>query len=437
MTEVVSIKFKNRGKPYSFDPSGLRIRVGDSVIVDTANGMEIAVCSRENHMVEDTAVVQPLRRVLRIATQMDLRTEELNRQREKTAAELCRTKIQEHELDMKLVDVECNFEGNKTTFFFTSDGRVDFRALVKDLASVLHNRIELRQIGVRDEAKMLGGLGICGRPYCCSQFLDDFHPVSTKMAKIQSLSLNPAKISGSCGRLMCCLRYEQEAYEDLIKKVPKQGAFVETIDGYGTAAQVNLLRQTVKVKLDQDKDDTLHLYKSNELAAVPGGRPRDGEEPPHVLQYVPEEPEPPEEPENEWSLPVVPEPQPEPRSETPPEENKNSRRRRSGRGKEKGEQSAQVREKKPGAEPASAESGEKKPQEGRRNGRRRSHVKVKTEPKSGDLPQKEKKPRKEQSAGETARPAGEQPKEKTGKKEEQRRGGNRRRRPRSKDRPEG
>ena len=192
MTEVVSIKFKNRGKAYFFDPSGLQLHSGDVVIVDTANGMEIATCSVENHLVDDHAVVQPLRRVLRVATQMDLRTDEL------------------------------------------------------------HNRIELRQIGVRDEAKMLGGLGICGRPYCCSQFLDDFHPVSTKMAKIQSLSLNPAKISGSCGRLMCCLRYEQEAYEDLVKKVPKQGSFVETKDGYGTAVQVNLLRSTVKVKLDDD-----------------------------------------------------------------------------------------------------------------------------------------------------------------------------------------
>ena len=333
MTEVVSIKFKNRGKPYSFDPSGLRIRVGDSVIVDTANGMEIAVCSRENHMVEDTAVVQPLRRVLRIATQMDLRTEELNRQREKTAAELCRAKIQEHELDMKLVDVECNFEGNKTTFFFTSDGRVDFRALVKDLASVLHNRIELRQIGVRDEAKMLGGLGICGRPYCCSQFLDDFHPVSTQMAKIQSLSLNPAKISGSCGRLMCCLRYEQEAYEDLVKKVPKQGAFVETKDGYGTAVQVNLLRSTVKVKLDDDRDDVLHEYRSYELAAVPGGRPKDGTEPPHVFEYIPPEPEEePEAPADEWAVPtllVTPGPEkPEEAAPEAPEKSRRSRRRR-------------------------------------------------------------------------------------------------------------
>ncbi len=306
MTEVASIKFKNRGKPYYFDPAGLQLHIGDTVIVDTANGMEIATCSRENHPVEDTAVVQPLRRVLRIATQMDLRTEEINRQREKAAMEICREKIQEHQLDMKLVDVECNFEGNKTTFFFTSDGRVDFRALVKDLAGILHNRIELRQIGVRDEAKMLGGLGICGRPYCCSQFLDDFHPVSTKMAKVQSLSLNPAKISGSCGRLMCCLRYEQEAYEDLVKKVPKQGAFVETKDGYGTAIQVNLLRSTVKVRLDEDRDDVLHEYKSYELAAVPGGRPKDGTPPPHVFEYTPpEEEDTPEETTDEWAVPTM------------------------------------------------------------------------------------------------------------------------------------
>ena len=305
MTEVVSIRFKNRGKAYFFDPSGLQIHVGDSVIVDTANGMEIAVCSRENHYVEDTAVVQPLRRVLRIASQMDLRTEELNRQREKTAFDICRNKILEHGLDMKLVDVECNFEGSKTTFFFTSDCRVDFRSLVKDLAGILHNRIELRQIGVRDEAKMLGGIGICGRPYCCSQFLDDFHPVSTKMAKVQSLSLNPAKISGSCGRLMCCLRYEQDAYEDLVKMVPKQGAFVETKDGYGTAVQVNLLRSTVKVKLDEDREDVLHEYKSFELATVPGGRPKDGAIPPHVLEYV--EPESADEPEvsDEWEIPTL------------------------------------------------------------------------------------------------------------------------------------
>ena len=332
MTEVVSIKFKNRGKTYFFAPNGLAVAAGDEVVVDTANGLEIATCTRGNHMVEDTAVVLPLRPVVRIATTIDRRTEDLNRQKEKEALQICEEKIREHGLEMKLVDVEINFEGTRTTFFFTADGRVDFRELVKDLASILHNRIELRQIGVRDEAKMIGGIGICGRPYCCSEFLDGFHPVSTKMAKIQSLSLNPTKISGSCGRLMCCLRYEEEAYEDLIKKVPKQGAFVETADGYGTAAQVNLLRQTVKVKLDND--DSLHLYRAAEVAAVPGGRPKDGETPPHVLQYVePEEAEE-ETPESEWEIPsmvVTPVPE-ERRTEDHPSDGK-SRRRRRGKGK--------------------------------------------------------------------------------------------------------
>ena len=232
MIEVVSIKFKNRGKCYYFSPRGLDVKTGVKVIVETSKGLEIADCIRGNHSVMDTAVVQPLRPVLRIATKDDLRIAQLNVQREKEAFEICQKKIAEHGLDMKLVDVECNFEGTKTLFFFTSDGRVDFRELVKDLAGIFRNRIELRQIGVRDEAKMIGGIGICGRPYCCSQFLDDFQPVSTKMAKVQSLSLNPAKISGSCGRLMCCLRYEQEAYEDLVKKVPKQGSFVETKDDF-------------------------------------------------------------------------------------------------------------------------------------------------------------------------------------------------------------
>lgn len=334
MTEVVSIKFKNRGKTYYFDPNGLTIAVGDEVVVDTANGLEMATCTRENHMVEDTAVVLPLRPVVRAATTIDRRTEDLNRQKEKEALQICEEKIREHGLEMKLVDVEINFEGTRTTFFFTADGRVDFRELVKDLASILHNRIELRQIGVRDEAKMIGGIGICGRPFCCSEFLDGFHPVSTKMAKIQSLSLNPTKISGSCGRLMCCLRYEEEAYEDLIKKVPKQGAFVETIDGYGTAAQVNLLRQTVKVKLDSDSDDSLHLYKAAEVAAVPGGRPKDGETPPHVLQYVEPEKTEEEAPESEWEIPsMIVTPVPEERgTEDRPTDGK-SHRRRHGKGK--------------------------------------------------------------------------------------------------------
>ena len=463
MIEIVSIRFKNRGKSYSFSPNSLEIKAGDRVVVETAKGLELAECSRGNHMVEETAVIQPLRPVARVATADDLRIEELNKKREKEAFQICQQKIAEHGLEMKLVDVECNFEGNKTMFFFTADGRVDFRELVKDLAGIFRNRIELRQIGVRDEAKMIGGIGICGRPYCCSQFLEDFQPVSTKMAKIQSLSLNPTKISGSCGRLMCCLRYEQEAYEELIKKAPKQGAFVETIDGYGTAAQVNLLRQTVKVRLDQDKEDTLHVYKVNELATVPGGRPRDGEEPPHVLNYVPEEPEAaPEEKEDEWAIPLlaetpaVQEPQPENQSG----ENKKSRRRRGGRGG-KGERSEQIpvelREKK--SEQAGGEAG--KPEQGKKNprppkarneqksgqkpardaeqageakaehksGRRHSHVKaVKAEnhpaqngsaPKKENASRKETRPQKEASAGEGGA-AG----------EGQARSANRRRRPR-------
>lgn len=336
MTNVISVKFNNRGKCYFFDPRSLHIKTGDKVIVETSKGLEIAECCRGCHEVEDTAVVQPLRPVIRRATPDDLRVEELNRKREREAFEICKQKIAEHGLDMKLVDVECNFEGTKTLFFFTSDGRVDFRELVKDLAGIFRNRIELRQIGVRDEAKMIGGLGICGRPYCCNQFLDDFQPVSTKMAKVQSLSLNPTKISGSCGRLMCCLRYEQDAYEDLIKHVPKQGAFVETKDGYGTAVQVNLLRQTVKVKLDEDGDDTLRSYKSNELCAVPGGRPKDGELPPSILNYVPEEEEDDEllSPADEWTMPtlVIDDPIVEPDETVAPAERKSGNRRRGKRG---------------------------------------------------------------------------------------------------------
>ena len=388
MIEVINIKFKNRGKSYFFAPNGLQIKSGDKVVVETSKGLELADCCVGNHSVEDDAVVQPLRPVVRLATTDDLRVAEINKKREKEAFEICRQKIQEHGLDMKLVDVECNFEGSKTTFFFTSDGRVDFRELVKDLAGIFRNRIELRQIGVRDEAKMIGGIAICGRPYCCSQFLEDFQPVSTKMAKIQSLSLNPTKISGSCGRLMCCLRYEQEAYEELNRKVPKQGAFVETIDGYGTAVQVNLLRQTVKVRLDDDKDDTLHLYKANELAAVPGGRPRDGEEPPHVLHYVPE-PEEPAEPEDEWELPELFAQEP-PAAEQPPAESDRKRsRRRRGTKEKPGSTAAQEKPAKPvkapvrpekAEKPAAKEEADKKAQSKNRRGKAKVKP-VKVEPK--------------------------------------------------------
>lgn len=284
MTEVVSVKFKNRGKIYFFSPGQITVSDGDDVIVETAKGLEIAHCVQGNHEVEDDCVVQPLRQVVRVATANDLRVAEINITREKEAFAICQQKIAEHGLDMKLVDVECNFEGNKTMFFFTSDGRVDFRELVKDLASVFRNRIELRQIGVRDEAKMLGGIGICGRPLCCNQFLEDFQPVSTKMAKLQSMSLNPTKISGSCGRLMCCLRYEDEAYKDLVKTVPKVGAYVETPAGYGTVTQVNLLRQNVKVRLDGEGEDVIKQYAADQIGIIPGGKPKPGEQMPQAVK---------------------------------------------------------------------------------------------------------------------------------------------------------
>lgn len=304
MTEVISVKFKSMGKTYFFAPNGNTVATGDSVVIETAKGLEMAECVYGNHMVEDTSVVQPLRPVIRIATESDLRVAEINKEKEKEAYDICKQKISEHGLEMKLVDVECNFEGIKTTFFFTADGRVDFRDLVKDLAGIFRNRIELRQIGVRDETKMLGGLGICGRPYCCNQFVDEFQPVSTKMAKIQNMSLNPTKISGSCGRLMCCLRYEQEAYEELISNVPKQGTFVETPTGYGVVSQVNLLRQTVKVTLDGEGDDVIKTYEADEIAVVPGGRPANGETPPHVLKIKPKKKKT-EQEADDWLAPVL------------------------------------------------------------------------------------------------------------------------------------
>lgn len=285
--EVVSVKFRNRGKMYFFDPAGLTLPAGETVIVETSKGLEIGDIVQPNHTVPADRVTQPLRPVVRIATEGDRRSAEQSRKKEREAFIVCRQKIEALGLEMKLVDVESSFDGNKILFFFSSDGRVDFRDLVKELAAVFRTRIELRQIGVRDEARMLGGLGICGRPFCCGTFMDDFQPVSTKMAKTQSLSLNPAKISGSCGRLMCCLRYEQSAYEELVKNVPKNGAFVETPDGYGNVTQVNILRQTVKVKLDGPGDDSLRSYDADEVAAIPGGRPRDGSQPPHVLVLKP------------------------------------------------------------------------------------------------------------------------------------------------------
>ena len=271
MTEVISVRFRNGCKEYYFDPKGLTVPTDTDVIVETAQGPEFARCSQGNHQVEDGAVVKPLRGLIRIATDNDRHTAAYNRGREKEAFEVCKKKIQQHKLEMKLVRVECSFDGSKILFFFTADGRVDFRELVKDLAGVFRARIELRQIGVRDEAKMLGGLGICGRPFCCSQFMDEFLPVSIKMAKTQSLSLNPTKISGTCGRLMCCLKYEQDAYEDAIKRMPKNDSFVLTPDGTGNVSDINVLKETVNVRLD-DRPEGARCYHNCEVCVLRNGK---------------------------------------------------------------------------------------------------------------------------------------------------------------------
>ncbi len=239
MAEVIGVRFKEVGKVYYFDPNGIQMKKGDMAIVETARGVECGEVAMENREIEDKDIVHPLKKMIRKATQGDLKKVEENRKKERHAFEICEKKILDHKLEMKLVDVEYTFDNNKILFYFTADGRVDFRELVKDLASVFRTRIELRQIGVRDEAKMMGGLGICGRPFCCTSFLGEFQPVSIKMAKEQGLSLNPVKISGTCGRLMCCLKYEQAAYSDLLRTTPKNGAVVNTPEGRGVVVDVN------------------------------------------------------------------------------------------------------------------------------------------------------------------------------------------------------
>lgn len=387
MTEVIGVRFRGGCKEYYFDPHGITVEPNQFVIVETAQGLEYAQCVSGNHEVEDDSVVQPLRPLVRVATENDDRTYAYNKTREKNAFEVCQKKIAERGLDMKLVRVESNFDGSKIIFFFTSDGRVDFRELVRDLAGVFRARIELRQIGVRDEAKMLGGIGICGRPYCCSQFLDDFQPVSTKMAKVQSMSLNPSKISGACGRLMCCLRYEQAAYEELVKAVPKVGAFVETPAGYGTVSSVNILRSSLKVKLDGQGEDVFKNYQADEIAVIPGGRPKPGEPLPSLLKDrtkpVREE-EPKEDP---WALPqlfadeVYGDKKPE-RARTPESGEKKKRPRRRSRGHG-------------GKKPADAQAAPKAAQEG---------AKSKGQPRQKSQPNRKSGARKpgDKPAGENA-----------------------------------
>lgn len=273
MIEIIAVRFKSGGKQYYFDPKGTQVSANQGVIVETARGQEMGICVQGNKMLSKEKVFPPLRQLIRIATPEDLTLVEKNRQKEQWAKKICVEKIAIHKLDMKLVGVEYSFEGNKVLFFFTADGRVDFRNLVRDLASTIHARIELRQIGVRDEAKMIGGLGICGRPFCCNQFLDKFQPVSIKMAKTQNLSLNPAKISGTCGRLMCCLKYEQEAYKELLKTTPRSDSFVETPDGAGTITSINLLRQLVNVRLESSPD-VPKKYHNSEIVVVRSGKGR-------------------------------------------------------------------------------------------------------------------------------------------------------------------
>lgn len=266
MVKVIGVRFRTAGKVYFFDPGKLEIKQGDHVIVETARGIEYGTVIGMPREVEDDKVVQPLKSVLRIANQKDDEQEASNRQKEKDAFKICLEKIRKHDLQMKLIDAEYTFDNNKVLFYFTADGRIDFRELVKDLASVFKTRIELRQIGVRDETKILGGIGICGRPLCCHTHLSEFAPVSIKMAKEQNLSLNPTKISGVCGRLMCCLKNEEETYEELNRKLPNVGDYVTTDDGLkGEVHSVNVLRQLVKVVVDVGDEKEIQEYRADQL----------------------------------------------------------------------------------------------------------------------------------------------------------------------------
>ena len=283
--EVVDIQFRPGQKVYFFDPDGTVFRPGDHVIIDTARGAEFGICAGGNHTIPFRDVVAPLRKVLRRTTPQDEKIVADNRAKEKRAYDVCLQKIADHQLDMQLVSTEVAFDGSKILFYFTADERVDFRELVKNLASVFHTRIELRQIGVRDKAKMVGGLGICGRPFCCASFLDDFQPVSIKMAKTQNLSLNPTKISGTCGRLMCCLKYEQDAYEDLIRTSPKMDSLVDTPEGRGTVVEVDLLRQRVKVRMEENPE-TVTQFANTDIAVLRSGKARKND-PPIPADYAP------------------------------------------------------------------------------------------------------------------------------------------------------
>ena len=274
MALTIGVRFRENGKVYDFAAGELRPQVGDMVVVETARGTECATVVTPCRKTPENKKAQPLKPVLRAATPTDMRRFEEMREKERHAMAVCQKKIAEHKLEMKLVDAEYAADNGKILFYFTADGRVDFRELVKDLAGVFRTRIELRQIGVRDEAKLLGGIGICGRPFCCSQFLPDFEPVSIKMAKEQGLSLNPTKISGSCGRLMCCLKYEQNVYEELLKLTPKNGASVNTPEGKGTVVETNVLSGVIKVRLDKAVDSPPITVQREDITILRNSRPK-------------------------------------------------------------------------------------------------------------------------------------------------------------------
>ena len=272
MTEVIGVKFNKAGKIYYFDPKNFKLKLGEGVVVETARGIEFGFVSVANKQVPENDIVAPLKPIIRPATKSDYEKLEKNKEKEKEAFEIATKKIQEHKLDMKLVNTEYTFDGSKILFYFTADGRIDFRELVKTLAGIFRTRIELRQMGVRDEAKTLGAISICGRPLCCSTFLNDFHSVSIRMAKDQGLSLNPTKISGICGRLMCCLQYEQNAYEDLLKKVPNKGTLVEYEGQKGTVAEVFVLKGLIKVKFGTPEDFSFKILDARDVKVLKKGK---------------------------------------------------------------------------------------------------------------------------------------------------------------------
>ena len=380
--EVVDIQFRPGQKVYFFDPAGAVFAPGDHVIMDTARGPEFGICAAGNHTISIKEVVAPLRKILRRATEQDEKVNAENRSRERRAFEICMQKIQHHGLDMQLVSAECAFDGSKILFYFTADERVDFRELVKDLAGVFHTRIELRQIGVRDKAKMVGGLGICGRPFCCASFLDDFQPVSIKMAKTQNLSLNPTKISGTCGRLMCCLKYEQDTYESLIRSSPKVDSFVDTPEGRGTVVESEILRQRVKVQMENNPD-TVNVFSNEEIAVLRSGKAKKNDPPiPADLAPISGSGKRPDKP-REQEAPVL-EPirfryrteaiveeavaqDPQPEAEQRP--SRSRRRRGRGENRENPEQAAEVKEQK-----AEAPSQEQQQNRQRRDQRRKQEL---------------------------------------------------------------